>query len=214
MGNSMITFPDPSHADHDGLLAAGGDLQPQTLLAAYSKGIFPWYAEDQPILWWAPDPRMVLFPSEFHCSKRLARRLRQDIYRISFDEGFDTVIQACAETPRQGENGTWIFPEMIAAYNRMHVLGHAHSVEVWQGDDLVGGLYGVLLNQTFFAESMFSTAVDASKVALASLCERALEENWKLIDCQFHTGHLKSLGAREISRNNFMKLINDEDVNV
>ena len=204
---NIIKFPDPSLANEAGFLAAGGDLQPQTLLTAYSKGIFPWYAEDQPILWWAPDPRMVLFPAEFHCSKRLARRMRQNIYTVSFDESFEQVIKACAEIPRRGENGTWIFPEMIEAYNRMHALGHAHSVEVWQDDELVGGLYGLLHQQTFFAESMFSRTIDASKVALAMLCERALQEQWKLIDCQFHTDHLQSLGAREISRQEFISRI-------
>jgi len=209
----VIQFPDPSLANEEGLLAAGGDLQPQTLLAAYARGIFPWYAEGQPVLWWSPDPRMVLFPAEFHCSKRLARRMRQDIYTVSFDEGFEQVIRACAETPRRGENGTWIFPEMITAYTRMHALGHAHSVEVWQDENLIGGLYGVLLNQTFFAESMFSKRIDASKVALATLCEIALREEWKLIDCQFHTEHLQSLGAREVSRQHFMKLINGEGLN-
>jgi len=206
----MVEFPDPSLADDDGLLAAGGDLQPQTLLAAYAKGIFPWYAEDQPVLWWSPDPRMVLFPAEFHCSKRLARRMRQDIYTVSFDEAFDTVISVCADIPRKGEDGTWILPEMITAYRRMYDLGHAHSVEVWDGDELIGGLYGVLCNQTFFAESMFSRRIDASKIAVATLCEIALREGWKLIDCQFHTDHLKSLGAREISRQEFMSLITNE----
>jgi len=210
----MIIFPDPSHADDDGLLAAGGNLQPQTLLAAYAKGIFPWYAEDQPILWWSPDPRMVLFPAEFQCSKRLARRMRQNVYTLSFDKAFDEVIQNCADIPRRGESGTWILPEMITAYQHMYELGHAHSVEVWENESLIGGLYGVFMNQMFFAESMFSRRTDASKMALAMLCERAIEENWKLIDCQFHTGHLQSLGAREISREEFMKLINDEDVNV
>jgi len=128
----VIQFPDPSQANEEGLLAAGGDLQPQTLLAAYSKGIFPWYAEDQPILWWSPDPRMVLFPAEFHCSRRLARRMHQNIYAVSFDEGFEQVVRGCAETLRRGEHGTWIFPEMITAYMRMHMLGHAHSIEVWE----------------------------------------------------------------------------------
>ncbi|MDQ6999054.1 MAG: leucyl/phenylalanyl-tRNA--protein transferase [Mariprofundus sp.] len=206
----MIEFPDPSHADENGLLAAGGDLQPQTLLAAYAKGIFPWYAENQPIMWWSPDPRMVLFPAEFHCSKRLARRIRQDIYTVSYDEGFDAVIATCAEIPRKEQDGTWILPEMLAAYRRMHELGHAHSVEVWEDDALVGGLYGVLYNQIFFAESMFSKRIDASKVALATLCEIGLREKWKLIDCQFHTDHLQSLGAREISRDEFISRITCE----
>lgn len=203
----MIAFPDPSEADEDGLLAAGGNLEPETLLAAYAKGIFPWYAEGQPVLWWSPDPRMVLFPAEFHCSKRLARRMRQNIYSVSFDSSFNDVIRACAEVPRQGEAGTWILPEMMMAYQRMHQLGHAHSIEVWKNKELVGGLYGILHHEVFFAESMFSLKVDASKFALAALCERALQRNWRLIDCQFHTAHLQSLGAREISRELFLKNI-------
>jgi len=203
----MIAFPDPSEADEDGLLAAGGNLEPETLLAAYAKGIFPWYAEGQPVLWWSPDPRMVLFPAEFHCSKRLARRMRQNIYSVSFDTSFNDVIRACAEVPRHGEGGTWILPEMMMAYQRMHQLGHAHSIEVWKNKELVGGLYGILHHGVFFAESMFSLKVDASKFALAALCERALQRNWRLIDCQFHTAHLQSLGAREISRELFLKNI-------
>jgi len=203
----MIAFPDPSEADEDGLLAAGGNLEPETLLAAYAKGVFPWYAEGQPVLWWSPDPRMVLFPDEFHCSKRLARRMRQNIYSVSFDSSFNDVIRVCAEVPRHGEGGTWILPEMMMAYQRMHQLGHAHSIEVWKNKELVGGLYGILHHGVFFAESMFSLKVDASKFALAALCERALERNWKLIDCQFHTAHLQSLGAREISRELFLKNI-------
>ena len=205
----MTEFPDPEQADDDGLLAAGGNLQPETLLAAYSRGIFPWYAEGQPILWWSPDPRMVLFPVDFHCSRRLARRMRQNLYSISFDESFAEVIHACAAIPRQGESGTWILPEMITAYQAMFTEGYAHSVEVWQQDKLIGGLYGVLHNGVFFAESMFSREIDASKVALAALCERALSESWKLIDCQFHTAHLQSLGAREISRREFLNRISD-----
>ena len=203
----LIEFPDPCMANEEGLLAAGGDLQPDTLLAAYANGIFPWYAEDQPILWWSPDPRMVLFPAEFHCSKRLARRMRQDIYSVSYNQAFDAVMNTCAEIPRKGEDGTWILPEMIAAYGRLHQLGHAHSFEVWQGSELVGGLYGVWVNQVFFAESMFSRKIDASKIAIAALCEHALQYGWRLIDCQFHTSHLQSLGGREISRNDFLHII-------
>lgn len=205
----MIEFPDPSQADDDGLLAAGGNLHPETLLAAYGRGIFPWYAEGQPILWWSPDPRMVLFPVEFHCSRRLARRMRQNLYSVSFDESFAEVVRACAEIPRKGKSGTWILPEMITAYQQMFAEGYARSVEVWQQDMLVGGLYGVLHKGVFFAESMFSRKVDASKMALAALCERALRESWKLIDCQFHTAHLQSLGAREISRREFLNRISD-----
>ena len=206
---AMIEFPDPSHANEDGLLAVGGNLESSTLLAAYSRGVFPWYSEGQPILWWSPDPRMVLFPSEFHCSKRLARRMRQNLYTISIDEAFDAVIRCCAEIPRAGECGTWILPEMISAYGEMFAEGYAHSVEVWREEELVGGLYGVLHNNIFFAESMFSRQIDASKMALAALCERALREGWRLIDCQFHTSHLQSLGAREIPRQKFLALIAD-----
>lgn len=206
-GDNRIEFPDPRQVNTDGLLAIGGNLEPETLLAAYGRGIFPWYGEGQPLLWWSPDPRMVLFPAEFHCSKRLARRMRQNIYTVSFDRAFDAVIDSCATIPRRGESGTWILPEMIAAYRRLHLLGHAHSVQVWAGDELVGGLYGVLQKQVFFAESMFSRRIDASKIALAALCEQALREGWQLIDCQFYTDHLSSLGAREISRDMFLKLL-------
>lgn len=202
-----IEFPDPSQADEDGLLAYGGNLEAETLLAAYSKGIFPWFSEENPILWWSPDPRMVLFPGDFHCSRRLGRRLRQPQYRFSWDEVFDEVIRTCAEIPRQGETGTWILPEMLEAYSRLHQLGHAHSLEVWEENELIGGLYGVLHKDVFFAESMFSRRRDGSKMALAKLVERAVNEGWKLIDCQFHTGHLESLGAREISRDEFLKLL-------
>lgn len=202
-----IKFPDPSEADEQGLLAMGGNLEPETLLAAYSGGIFPWFSEGDPILWWSPNPRLVLIPQQFHCSRRLARRLKQGRYRFSWDEAFEDVIKTCAEIPRKGESGTWIIPEMLAAYRRLHELGHAHSVEVWEGSELIGGLYGVLLNSVFFAESMFSRKTDGSKMALAKLVERAGRERWKLIDCQFHTGHLESLGAKEISRAEFLTLI-------
>lgn len=203
----MIEFPDPDLADENGLLAMGANLEPETLLAAYDKGIFPWYSEDQPILWWSPDPRMVLFPNEFYCSGRLARRLNQPQYRFSWDEAFAQVVTTCAEIPRKGEAGTWILPEMIEAYSDLHKAGHAHSMEVWQEDALIGGLYGVLHRQVFFAESMFSKVRDGSKMALAKLVERALVEGWKLIDCQFHTGHLESLGAREIPRSQFRGIL-------
>ena len=202
----MIKFPDPEDANEDGLLAIGGNLEPETLLAAYAKGIFPWYSDaGGPILWWSPDPRMVLVPGEFHCSRRLARRIKQPQYRFSWGEAFDEVVHHCAEVPRKGQNSTWIFPEMIEAYRQLHAAGHAHSVEVWEGDVLLGGLYGVLLDGLFFAESMFSLSRDGSKMALAKLVERALKKGWKLIDCQFHTSHLASLGAREIPRREFLR---------
>lgn len=203
----MIEFPDPSQANEEGLLAVGGNLEPETLLAAYANGIFPWFNEESPILWWSLDPRMVLFPDEFYINNRLRRRLKQPQYRFSWDEAFEQVMQTCADIPRRGETGTWILPEMLTAYTRLHELGRAHSVEVWNGHELIGGLYGVLLNHTFFAESMFSSQRDGSKMALAKLIERANAEGWKLIDCQFHTEHLASLGAREVSRSDFLLLI-------
>ena len=203
----MIEFPDPSQANEEGLLAVGGNLEPETLLAAYANGIFPWFTEESPILWWSPDPRMVLFPDEFYINSRLQRRLKQPQYRFSWDEAFGQVIQTCADIPRRGETGTWILPEMLTAYTWLHELGHAHSIEVWNGHELIGGLYGVLLNHTFFAESMFSSRRDGSKMALAKLIERAKAEGWRLIDCQFHSQHLASMGAREISRSDFLSAI-------
>lgn len=202
----MIQFPDPETANEDGLLAIGGNLEPETLMNAYRRGIFPWFDKSTPILWWAPDPRMVLFPGEFHCSRRLARRMRQPGWRFSWDEDFEAVIHACAE-PRGDGNGTWLLPEMIAAYRRLHALGFAHSVEVWFGQELAGGLYGVLHGGVFFAESMFHRRTDASKMALGYLAHQAMAMSWKVIDCQFHTGHLQRLGARTISRRAFLELL-------
>ena len=196
-------FPDPAEADENGLLAAGGNLQPQTLLNAYHRGIFPWYEEDGPILWWSPDPRMVLFPGDFHCSRRLARRMRQSDMHISMDAEFSAVVAGCAQRPE----GTWIFPEMVQAYQRLFDLGYARSVEVWQGGALVGGLYGVHIGRIFFAESMFSRVTDASKMALAELVRLAQLEGWLMIDCQFHTEHLASLGAVQIPRAQFLKIL-------
>lgn len=204
-----LVFPDPEGADEEGLLAWGGNLQTVTLLAAYRQGVFPWYGEGQPILWWSPDPRMVLFPAEFHCSQRLGRRLKQAQYRFSWDEAFGDVIRICAEIPRAGQGGTWILPEMLEAYQRLHDEGYAHSIEVWLQGKLIGGLYGVLLGKVFYAESMFSLQRDGSKMALAKLVERATQHGWRVIDCQFHTGHLASLGAREIPRRDFLQLLGD-----
>ena len=198
---SQLVFPDPCDADSDGLLAAGGNLEPQTLLTAYRAGIFPWYELDGPILWWSPDPRMVLFPANFHCSRRLARRMRQSGMCIITDTAFAEVMKGCAARPE----GTWIHPEMIEAYQKLFSLGYAKSVEVWQEDALVGGLYGVHIGRVFFAESMFSSTTDASKMALAHL----VSQGWLMIDCQFHTAHLASLGALEISRGRFLSLLTE-----
>ncbi len=199
----MIEFPDPGGADAHGLLAAGGDLMPETLIAAYRKGIFPWYEAGGPILWWSPDPRMVLFPDTFYRSRRLARRMRQPHFRISENQAFTDVISACADR----REGTWITPEMIAAYTRLFELGYARSIEVWEDDVLAGGLYGVSINQVFFAESMFHRRTDASKMALAYLVEMAERREWKFIDCQFHTDHLSAMGAREIPRSAFLGML-------
>ncbi|MBF0281058.1 MAG: leucyl/phenylalanyl-tRNA--protein transferase [Zetaproteobacteria bacterium] len=202
-----IQFPDPlTSADANGLVAIGYGLQPEVLLAAYRRGIFPWYAEGQLPLWWSPDPRMVLFPDEFYCATRLARRMRQARYRCTWNHNFSAIIHACA-APRHGNVETWILPEMIEAYKQLHTLGYAHSIEVWDNHRLIGGLYGVFIDQIFFAESMFSHARDGSKMALATLVERAKNEQWKVIDVQFHTDHLASLGAHEISRSDFIAML-------
>lgn len=190
-------------AREDGLLAVGGDLSETRLLLAYRMGIFPWYSPGEPILWWAPDPRLVLIPQEFKLPKRLARKIRQNIFHVTMDQAFAHVIEACAQVPRKQGKGTWIDADMIDAYTRLHELGYAHSVECWQKDKLVGGLYGVSLGTTFFGESMFSRATDSSKVALAVLIDRLLAWNFDLIDCQIGTEHLIRLGAKEIPAEDF-----------
>lgn len=189
--------------DPNGLLAAGGDLSPERILAAYRQGIFPWFSPGEPILWWSPNPRMVLFPDELKISRSLARVLRTGRYQVRLDTAFAEVVAACASTPRQGQAGTWITEEMQAAYTRLHELGHAHSVEVSMDGELAGGLYGVSLGRAFFGESMFSWRSDASKIALAHLCEHLKREEFGIIDCQMETTHLASLGARAIPRREF-----------
>jgi len=192
----------------NGLLAAGGDLSTERLLEAYRRGIFPWFSEGDPILWWSPDPRMVLFPEELKISRSLAKTLRNRRYEVRFDSGFDAVMAGCAE-PRKGEPGTWISEDMLAAYSRLHRLGYAHSVETWIDGNLAGGLYGVALGGAFFGESMFSRARDASKIALAALVAHLKEHGYGIIDCQMRTRHLESLGAREIPRRRFAKLLEE-----
>ena len=200
-----LLFPPPVLARDDGLLAVGGNLSPERLLLAYSQGIFPWYSDGDPILWWSPTPRLILVPTAFHCSKRLARQIRQGIYRISFDTAFREVISHCAGVRRPQDNGTWILTEMIEAYCRLHTLGYAHSVECWQGEELIGGLYGVSLGGTFFGESMFSLAPNSSKIAFAALSRRLADLNFDLIDCQMKTAHLLRLGAEEVDGNEFTR---------
>ncbi len=199
-------FPPVEHAlrDPDGLLAIGGDLTPQRLLRAYRAGIFPWYSEGQPILWWSPDPRMVLLPGALHVSRSLCKTLRRQRFRLSMDQAFEEVITACA-APRRDDAGTWITDEMRIAYCRLHQRGHAHSVEAWQAGELVGGLYGVALGGVFFGESMFSRVSDASKVAFVHLVRQLERWGFGLVDCQVHTGHLARLGARPIPRTEFMQ---------
>jgi leucyl/phenylalanyl-tRNA--protein transferase len=201
-------FPPVTSAlrEPNGLLAAGADLSPQRLIAAYRRGIYPWYSDSagEPILWWSPDPRMVLFPAEFKISRSLAKTLRHVDYTVKLDTAFDRVIAACALTPRAGQSGTWISMEMQAAYLRLHLLGIAHSVETWHAGKLIGGLYGVALGRAFFGESMFSHRTDASKIALAHLCAHLVRREFGIIDCQMKTTHLASLGARSIPRDDFL----------
>jgi leucyl/phenylalanyl-tRNA--protein transferase len=199
-------FPPVSKAlkEPNGLLAGGGDLSPPRLLAAYRRGIFPWYAPGEPILWWSPDPRMVLFPGALRITRSLAKTLRNADYRVTLDSAFAPVIAACAATPRPGQDGTWITTEMQQAYIRLHALGHAHSVETWRDGRLVGGLYGVAIGRAFCGESMFAHVTDASKIALAHLCRFLAERGFGIIDCQMETAHLTSLGARPIPRDDYL----------
>jgi leucyl/phenylalanyl-tRNA---protein transferase len=203
--SSNLTFPPPHLAIAEGLLAVGGDLSVERLVLAYSQGIFPWYAEDDPILWWSPDPRLVLYPAELHVSRSLRKVLRQQPFAVTLDQAFSSVIRACAGNRGPDHPGTWIVPEMIAAYEALHAAGLAHSVEAWQDDMLAGGLYGVSLGGVFFGESMFTRVSNASKVALVRLVAGLRQAGFRLIDCQVTTAHLMRLGAREISRARFMK---------
>ncbi|GLZ23926.1 leucyl/phenylalanyl-tRNA--protein transferase [Stutzerimonas stutzeri] len=203
-----LSFPPLETAlrEPNGLLAAGGDLRPERLLAAYRHGCFPWYQEGQPLLWWSPDPRTVLFPDELHVSRSLRKRMRNGDYRVTFDTAFAEVIQGCAG-PRSYADGTWITTPMQDAYVRLHEMGVAHSVEVWQQGQLVGGLYGLAMGELFFGESMFSRATDASKVGFVTLVERLREWGFALIDCQMPTRHLESFGARSIPRAAFAEAL-------
>lgn len=203
-----LFFPPVEEADEDGILAVGGDLSPERLLLAYKSGIFPWFDEDEPILWWSPEERMVLFPEEFTVSKSMRNILNRNIFKVTFNQNFKEVISNCSSVKRNGQQGTWITDEMIEAYCKLNEMGIAKSVEVWQNGILVGGLYGIDLGHVFCGESMFSKVSNASKVAFASLVEKLKEENYKLLDCQVHNDHLESLGAREIPRDYFMSILN------
>ena len=200
-----LLFPPVAKAlsEPNGLLAAGGDLSPQRLLAAYRRGIFPWFSAGEPLLWWSPDPRMVLFPDELKISRSLTKTLRNADYEVRLDTAFGDVIRACARKPREGQSGTWITREMQHAYRELHRLGYAHSVETWVDGKLAGGLYGIAIGQAFYGESMFADARDASKIALAHLCAYLKLRGFGIIDCQMETRHLASLGARPIPRCDF-----------
>lgn len=207
---SPIQFPpvESALAEPNGLLCAGGNLQPDSIVAAYSNGIYPWFSDDQPILWWSPDPRMVLFPAEFKISKSLAKTVRSGKFETRFDTAFADVMAGCA-APREPGGGTWIVAEMQQAYRRLHELGVAHSVESWQDGRLVGGLYGVALGRMFFGESMFARETDASKVALVAMVNKLERDGFQLIDCQQETKHLARFGARPIPRPDFVQALQE-----
>jgi leucyl/phenylalanyl-tRNA--protein transferase len=196
-----FNFPNPSLADPDGLLAVGGNLEPETLLSAYQQGIFPWFDEDTPILWWSPDPRAILEFDNLYISKRLARTIRTNKFQVTFNQDFDAVVKGCTYRP---EEGTWITPEVANAYGEFHRRGHAHSVEVWQQGVLVGGLYGVAIGGLFAGESMFSTVSDASKIALVALVSRLKEKGYQLFDLQIINEHTSTMGAAEIPRDDYL----------
>lgn len=199
----QLIFPDPSRASEEGILAYGGDLSPSRLMLAYRSGIFPWYSPGDPILWWSPDPRLILELDEFKMSRSLRKKISR--FEIRFDTAFSEVIRACATAPRPGQKGSWIVSEMIEAYETLHGMGYAHSVEAYHEDQLVGGLYGVSVGGVFCGESMFAKVPDASKVAFAVWVEKLREWGYDFIDCQVPTSHLKSLGAKEVSRDDFLK---------
>jgi leucyl/phenylalanyl-tRNA---protein transferase len=206
--DQRLLFPPPEMAEPSGLLAVGGDLRPDRLVLAYAMGIFPWYSEGQPVLWWSPDPRAVLFPAEFRCTRSLAKTLRNGGFEVAIDRDFRGVIEACA-APRPHSVGTWITAEMLSAYVELHRRGYAHSIESYLGGKLVGGLYGVRLGGVFFGESMFSRERDASKVALARLVEACIACGIVVIDCQMASAHLESLGSRRIPRTRFQGLLRE-----
>lgn len=210
--DSDLNFPPVFNAEPDGLLAVGGDLSPQRLLLAYQNGIFPWYSDNDPILWWSPDPRLVLYPDELKISRSMRPVFNQKKFRFTLDTDFPAVIGACQEMDREGQNGTWITEEMREAYETLHALGFAHSVEVWQDDGLVAGVYGISMGTCFFGESMFTTVSNASKAGFIHLVLGLRKLGFGLIDCQVKTKHLVSLGAREIPRRKFIQHLRADDL--
>ncbi|WP_299976466.1 leucyl/phenylalanyl-tRNA--protein transferase [Desulfobacula sp.] len=206
--SERIDFPPAWLSRSDGLLCVGGDLSPKRLLLAYENGIFPWFSKDEPILWWSPDPRLVLFPKDINISKSLNKKIRQNRFKVTIDNAFEQAIVSCARPRKNEDKGTWLVDEMIDSYIELHKLGHAHSIETWRDDRLVGGLYGVCLGGSFFGESMFSFESDASKIALVAIANHLKKCGFDLIDCQVTTNHLLNMGATEISRNSFLDIIN------
>ncbi len=206
LDTDQLIFPHPELAEEDGLLAFGGDLSIDRLLLAYSNGIFPWYSEGQPIMWWSPNPRMLLLPQNLRVSKSLRRTVRQGRFSISSDQAFAQVIRACAEVPREGQDSTWITGEMITAYQKLHQAGYAHSFESWYEGKLVGGLYGVSIGKAFFGESMFHTMTDASKVAFFHFADHLQSAGFHFIDAQMHTRHLERLGAKEVPLKKYLRM--------
>lgn len=202
-----LYFPPVSEASYEGILAVGGDLSPERLLLAYRNGIFPWFEEDEPILWWSPPQRMVVDPKEYKVAKSLRNILNRNIFEVTLNQNFQEVINHCQKIKRKGQQGTWITDSMMEAYLKLHDLGIAKSVEVWQNKELVGGLYGVDLGKIFCGESMFSLVPNASKAAFVSLIKKLKQENYLLLDCQVHNDHLEKLGAFEISRENYLKIL-------
>jgi len=203
LGSSYI-FPNPRYSADEGLLAFGGDLSPNRILTAYRKGIFPWFSEDDPILWWSPNPRMVLYPEEFKVNKSFKRFLRQERYKIKFDNAFEDVINYCSSVERDGQNGTWLLDDMKNAYIELYKMGFAHSIEVYEDDVLVGGLYGLSMGRVFFGESMFSLKSNASKVAFKALSDVLNSRGYDFIDCQVKNDYLAQMGAKNISRDRFL----------
>lgn len=207
--NNQLIFPHPSQASNEGVLAVGGDLSIERLILAYKSGIFPWYNEGEPIIWWSPNPRFVLFPENLKVSKSMRQVLRRQTFQITYDTNFRGVIEACQKMPRRDQDGTWITDTMLEAYVSLHEAGFAHSVEAWQDGQLVGGLYGVSLGKCFFGESMFASVSNASKAAFIDMTQKLQEKGFVCIDCQQETQHLRSLGAASIAREEFLKILED-----
>ena len=206
LGSEHI-FPSADSASKEGIVAIGGDLDPNRILKAYKNGIFPWFENDDHLVWWSPDPRMVLFPEKIKISKSTKKLLKENFFKVTFNQSFDEVVDSCAKVKRFGQNGTWITNGLKKAYNKLHNMGHAYSVEVWKDYELVGGLYGIDLGDVFCGESMFTKANNASKIGFVHLVKELTKNKYKLIDCQVPSAHLKSLGAEEISREEFLKYL-------